>query len=94
MNKNLKYFIMLMSVAVVLSMLVGSASADSIQTLGGPIGGNAPGNNGPGGLDLGGSGGGGLGSNVYLIIAVVAIIIVVAVLLIIKFVLPKLKQSK
>jgi len=93
MTKNLKYLIMLLSVAAVLSMLVGSVSADSIQTLGGPVGSHAPGGMGPGaGIGTGGSGAGGLGSNGYLIIAVIGIVIVAAVLLIIKFILPKIRK--
>jgi len=48
---------------------------------------------GDGALDNGifGGGSGVLGSNGYLIIAIVGIVIVVAVLLIIKFVIPKLR---
>jgi hypothetical protein len=92
MNKNLKYLIMWLSVAVVLSMLVGSVSADAPDRI---RGGNAPhGQGGGAGIGTGGSGVGGLSSNGYLIIAVVGIAIVVAVLLIIKFVLPKLRQGK
>ena len=92
MNKNLKYLIMLLSVAVVLSMLVGSVSAAGRISPGG--GAKTPG-------EGGGHGGLGLGSGVdwwqvygsWIIIAIVAIVIVVAVVLIIKFVLPKRRQS-
>ena len=89
---------MLLSVAVVLSMFAGSVSADAWNRINNGEGSKSldatPPPGGGLGLDGGGSGIGGLGSNGYLIIAIIGIVIVVAVLLIIKFVLPKIRQSK
>jgi len=100
MRKNSKYFIMLLSVAVVAltTLNVAGAFANPIELFK-----TNPGHNsGPGAagsLPRGGSTptGGEVGpvlGGALPVIAVVGIVIVVAVLLIIKFVLPRVRQNK